>query len=282
MNIEIKNFLVNQETPEMIDLYEDVWNQLVEFNQTQFATVVDEMMMLASVGELESFIGEFRAYMHACMENVILEHGIIVSSEASARIKLELLRFFKQIEVTELVEPCLYLCDVDDENPRDLFCSIVEIVQGIDSIELIPHITEVSPSVIKAIHGYLKIRWENEETIEEIDSEELKTQYRDLLSYGTIKGARATVGFRLAFQEDGRVGDDFESLFTRNLDFFDRSSIQNFAKELVALALNSKSWRSPQIAIEELLPTITENLKEISELKQAVVHEIQTWSRAKG
>lgn len=279
MNPEIKNFLINQEVPEVIELYEEAWDAMVSLNHTEFAIAIDEMMMLTPTSQIESFAKNFREHIHANMDVVIEKHGIFLKETAGTRLKINILNFFKQIEVTEFIEPCVRLLESDEQNNTELFCEIVNIVSCVPVEDLIEHIEPISEFVITNLRKYMNERESLEISIESLENDDLKQHYKELEQYCRVRQAQNTIGYFLAFKEDGMVGRSLDDLVSIYLGQMNRSNYESFAKEIIALALNSDSWKSPQVEIERVLPTITENLKELAEIQRAVVNELQLWKR---
>lgn len=277
MNDDIKGFLIDQETPEMIDIYDQAWRLMETLNHTHFAGAVEELMMIASGSDIESFITHFRQLMHGNLDEVIQDHGLLINEDSPILFKIILLEFFIAIEKTELVSGCARLLESDETNNTELFCEVVSIVTGHSVDDIIIYMQPVQRSVIENMRAYILQREELEDTMVAIENDDLQAHYRALEQYCRLMKAQTTVGYVLAFQEDGRVGGDFAELLKIHLNSMDRTSVASFAKEIVSLAICSDGWTNPQVVIENVLPTITENLKELAIIQRIIVDELQYW-----
>lgn len=277
MNIEIKNFLIDQETPEMIDIYEQAWDLLVALGSTEFSIVIDELMMMSAGDNIESFLKHFREIMHVNLDIVIEEHGLFPVDGAPILFKIMLLEFFIAIERTELITECVRLLESDETSDTELFCEVVSTVIGNTVDDIIIYLQPVQNAVVSNMRAYMQQREELEHTMDSIEDEDIREHYKALEEYCRVMKAQTTVGFVLAFQTDGRVGGVFKDLLNIHLNNMNRKSVGEFAKELVSLVLCSDSWKNPQIEIESILPTITENLKELAHIQKAVGNELQMW-----
>lgn len=278
MDAEIKNFLIDQETPDMIDIYEESWNLLETLGHLDFADAFVELMMISDSSSIDSVTKHFRELLHDNLDMVIEEHGIFVNATANTLFKNNLLRFFIQIERTEFIDQCLMLLESDETNNTELFGEVMSIVVGgITTDDIISYLQPVSDSVINCLREYIRTRCELESQIDRVEDPELKEHYIALESYGRVMKAQSTVGYVLAFQPDGNVGGDFKDMINVHLKSMNRLDVTSFAKELVALALCCDCWKSPQIEIDNVMPMITENLKELADIQRAVGNELQLW-----
>lgn len=281
MNIEIKEFLHGQDTPDNIDFYENVSSLLVTLGQTEFAGVVDELMMITGTTNVESFVDRYRQLLEDTTDIVIQDHGLVCNPDTPLRTKALLLEFFIQIEKTELIDECDKLLQSDETDNVELFGEVVALVIGCQAEDIMLMMAAVPESVIANMRAYISQRCEMELAMESIDDEQIRTQFKQLEQYCRLMKAQETAGYRVAFGPDGRVGDPMGQLFQMHMQDMNRTSVPAFAKELMALSLCSDGWNNPLDTINKCISTITSDLRELSEIRAALETELGAWQYMK-
>lgn len=277
MDIEIKNFLEGHDTPEMIQMYEKAWDILYTLGNTNFTSSIEEITMMMSGNQFESYSSHFKHILNIHLDLALNEHSIYLVEDCPFSMKIKVLEFILQIEVTEFVSGCARLLESDETNYKELFCEVMSLVMGEEVEVYLPYIENIPRVVITNMRDYILSREELETSLEAIDNADKREQYKRIESYCRIMKAQDTIGYQLAFNYNSELNIDFYTLLSINIDKMDRSNIPTFAKELVALALCSTGWNNPQVEIEREMHRHTDDLKEISLIQRYVNDELQNW-----
>lgn len=277
MDIEIKNFLEGHDTPEMIQMYEKAWDILYTLGNTNFTSSIEEITMMMSGNQFESYSSHFKHILNIHLDLALNEHSIYLVEDCPFSMKIKVLEFILQIEVTEFVSGCARLLESDETNYKELFCEVMSLVMGEEVEVYLPYIENIPRVVITNMRDYILSREELETSLEAIDNADKREQYKRIESYCRIMKAQDTIGYQLAFNYNSELNIDFYTLLSINIDKMDRSNIPTFAKELVALALCSNGWNNPQVEIEREMHRHTDDLKEISLIQRYVNDELQNW-----
>ena len=187
----LQDHLSLTQPPAMLELYERANELFDKFDLEDYQLRYEDLLVSADGAVDGVSTASNDAIYNLTMQflkQIMAEHQIQLSDEASMLHYVTVLEFVRQIEQTELVQDCLDALSCDDLDNMDKFVRCMNIVTGIEEEEAMLFLEEQPDCVIKTMHNYFARRVELEVETEQLD-QSVRNVFRELDKFArVIKG----------------------------------------------------------------------------------------------
>lgn len=259
----------------MQDLYREVTELFTQFDWEHTQNAYEDLL-LSSPGESGDAVDSPTLYNLTLgfTDQLLREHGIVMSDESHLRDHCAILSFIKKIETTEMVQECLLIINNEIIDNEEKFAQCVEYVidRPLEStIEMIPTVPD---SVIRTLKEYLQGRSRFMQTTEAIDPKYARMCNEMDLFARTI-GGTSMVSYKHLFENNGVVGMEFKFYWNNYKQYLLSLSEQDLVYECIGFAIMSvEGMENPQKIILEAVNATYGNLETITNIQNALTRTL--------
>lgn len=271
----LEDHIALTEPPFMQDLYREVTELFTQFDWEHTQNAYEDLL-LSSPGESGDAVDSPTLYNLTLgfTDQLLREHGIVMSDESHLRDHCAILSFIKKIETTEMVQECLLIINNEIIDNEEKFAQCVEYVidRPLEStIEMIPTVPD---SVIRTLKEYLQGRSRFMQTTEAIDPKYARMCNEMDLFARTI-GGTSMVSYKHLFENNGVVGMEFKFYWNNYKQYLLSLSEQDLVYECIGFAIMSvEGMENPQKIILEAVNATYGNLETITNIQNALTRTL--------
>lgn len=238
----LQDNLALTETPEMITLYERAIALFDQYNLEDYQIGYEDILLSAD-GAVDGVSISSNAALHSLTvryaDQLLTEHQILLSDEASLLHRILVLEFIKQVERTELVAECFEILSNEDIDNLDKFGKCMDVVSSIPEEDSMLFLEQIPDCVIGTMRNYFARRVELEVETETLD-QSVRNVYRELDKYIRIIKGQEMRCAKYLFEDEGCIGLPFDHHFKQNQEYLLKLPLQAMLYECIGFALVSE------------------------------------------
>lgn len=239
----VEDQLRTTETHEMFLMYDRMFDMFDAFDVEDYQIAYEDMMISSDGAYDGCTVFDNAALYRLTMQfaqQILREHQIELSDNATMIHYVLVLEFIKDIEKTELIELCHDALVDETTDNIDKFGACLEIVSSIPASSSMEFLGKIPDCVIETIADYFQRRIELEIAKDAIDPS-VKEVYKELDKFARLIEGQAMRCYQYLFIEEGCVGLPFTHHFKLNEEYLLALPTQAMLYELVGFALISEN-----------------------------------------
>lgn len=146
----VKQFLVDNTTPELTDSIKAAHDILERINYPDLDATFESIIVMADDNDAGSTMDQIFDTAHTLLENVLRQHAVNVSYDASLDILIKMVETIVIVEDFEDKQAIIDLC-LMDRGPAEITAEILALVSGSAVEEFVTAIDYVSPALVERI-----------------------------------------------------------------------------------------------------------------------------------
>lgn len=229
--------------PAMFDLYSRIIDLFEAYDVEDYQLSYDDILCSADGAVDGVSVADNDAIYRQTMDfakQILREHQITLSDDATMLQYYTVLDFIKQIERTELVEECYAILLDDNTDNLDKFGKCLFEVSGVIEEDSMLFLSDIPDCVIEKMKYYFSRRVELEVSTETLDAS-VKDVYREMDKFIRIVQGQEMRSAKYLFDEDGCIGMPFEQHFKQNQDYLLELLLEAMLYECIGFALISEN-----------------------------------------
>lgn len=273
MNFILQNHLSQTEPAEMFSLYDRAIALFDAYGQEAEQEQMEEILATADgavdgMGEANN--AALYEYVVLVLDNILRQHQISLTEDASLKARIEVLEFIKQLDATELIEECKLALDCDETDNTDKFVQCMATVTGLQEEDILTYMQPVLDCVIKVLKEFINRRCEFELATEELD-DDIKNIYREFDKYSRAVGGSGMVSHQYLFDHEGAVGLPLVHYYETNKQYLRQLTVDDMVLELIGFSIMSEDgFNNPSKAIMQAISKDYDDLNEITKIQMTV------------
>jgi hypothetical protein len=204
------------------------------------------------------------------LKQIMAEHQISLSTEATMLNYIQVLEFIKQIEFTEYIQECVEALSCEDFDNLDKFSRCLLVVCDIPEEDSMLFLNYIPDCVINKMNEYFTNRVELEIQTDRLDPE-TRDIYREMDKYSRVIKGQEMRSYKYLFDEEGALFLPFEYHYRSNEEYLGSIPLQAMIYECIGFALLSEGGlENPQKIIMDCVGKYITDLEQLTHVQYEV------------